>query len=34
MYRLQARYCVERMDVGLWALVLSQDNSFRKNIID
>lgn len=26
MYRLQARYCVERMDAGLWAIVLSENN--------
>lgn len=34
MYRLQARYCVERMDAGLWGAVLGEENPFRANIID
>ena len=34
MYRLQARYCVERMDVQLWAKVLDENNQFRNNIVD
>ena len=34
LYRLQARYLVERQSLDLWALVLSAENPHRKAIID
>jgi len=34
MYRLQARYLVERQAPELWAQVLSPDNEHRKHIVD
>merc|ERR1719421_1597731 len=34
LFRLQARYLVERQSSELWALVLVPDNQFRRNVID
>jgi clathrin heavy chain len=34
MFRLQARYCVERMDLELWKKVLSEENQFKKSLIE
>ncbi|CAK75677.1 unnamed protein product (macronuclear) [Paramecium tetraurelia] len=34
MYRVQAKYLVERQDVDLWAGVLQETNPHRKNLID
>jgi clathrin heavy chain len=33
-YKDQARYCVQRMDKDLWVLVLAEDNSHRRSLID
>lgn len=34
MYKLQARYIVERSDSDLWLSVLGDDNKFRRQLID
>lgn len=34
LFRLQARYLVERQSPDLWALVLNPDNQYRRNVID
>jgi len=34
LFRLQARYLVERQSPDLWELVLSEDNQHRRNVID
>lgn len=34
LFRLQARYLVERQSTDLWAMVLTPDNEFRRNVID
>merc|ERR1719443_1324637 len=34
LFRLQARYLVERQSPELWALVLQADNQYRRNVID
>ncbi|KAL5974984.1 hypothetical protein ACLOJK_031660 [Asimina triloba] len=34
LFKLQARYVVERMDSDLWEKVLSPDNEYRRQLID
>jgi len=34
LFRLQARYLVERQSPELWALVLNPENQYRRNVID
>jgi clathrin heavy chain len=34
LFKVQARYVVERMDPVLWATVLQEDNPFRRQLID
>ncbi|KAL3681952.1 hypothetical protein R1sor_024908 [Riccia sorocarpa] len=34
LFKLQARYVVERMDADLWAKVLDPENPFRRQLID
>jgi len=34
LFRLQARYLVERQSQELWALVLTKDNEYRRQVID
>ncbi|BAT81103.1 Clathrin heavy chain 2 [Vigna angularis] len=34
LFKLQARYVVERMDGDLWAKVLDPDNDYRRQLID
>mmetsp|Transcript_7206 Transcript_7206/g.12899 ORF Transcript_7206/g.12899 Transcript_7206/m.12899 type:complete len:1693 (+) Transcript_7206:262-5340(+) len=34
LFKDQARYCVERQDMGLWERVLSGDNPHRRRVID
>lgn len=34
LYRIQARYLVERQDEALWAKVLTAENTHRKSVID
>ncbi|RVW56591.1 Clathrin heavy chain 2 [Vitis vinifera] len=34
LFKLQARYVVERMDADLWEKVLSPDNEYRRQLID
>lgn len=34
MFKLQARYIVERQDVGLWAKVLGEEHKHRRQLID
>ena len=34
LFKLQARYVAERQDPGLWAKVLSEDNTYRRQHID
>jgi len=34
LFKVQARYVVERMDMTLWKTVLSEENSNRRNLID
>merc|ERR1712151_205414 len=34
LFRLQARYLVERQSPELWALVLTAENQYRRNVID
>merc|ERR1719460_3481763 len=34
LFRLQARYLVERQNPELWALVLDPENQYRRNVID
>ncbi|KAJ1401185.1 Tetratricopeptide-like helical domain superfamily, partial [Sesbania bispinosa] len=34
LFKLQARYVVERMDGDLWAKVLTPDNDYRRQLID
>jgi len=34
LFKDQARYCVERQDMGLWERVLSSDNPHRRRVID
>eukprot|EP00928_Gymnodinium_smaydae_P000827 TRINITY_DN1030_c0_g1_i3.p1 TRINITY_DN1030_c0_g1~~TRINITY_DN1030_c0_g1_i3.p1 ORF type:complete len:1741 (-),score=474.00 TRINITY_DN1030_c0_g1_i3:126-5348(-) len=34
LFRLQARYLVERQSPELWALVLDPNNEYRRNVID
>ncbi|KAI0987660.1 hypothetical protein GJ496_003725 [Pomphorhynchus laevis] len=34
LFKIEARYLVRRKDLLLWQSVLSEDNEFRKNVID
>ena len=34
LFKVQARYIVERMDSDLWNKVLLEDNQFRRQLID
>lgn len=34
LFKVQARYIVERMDSDLWAKVLEEENPFRRQLID
>jgi clathrin heavy chain len=34
LYRMQARYLVERQSAELWGHVLREDNPHRKQVID
>ena len=34
LFKVQARYVVERMDGDLWAVALQEDNQYRRNLID
>jgi len=34
LFRLQARYLVERQSKELWAIVLTPDNPYRKQVIE
>jgi len=34
LYRMQARYLVERQSIELWTYVLREDNPHRKQVID
>lgn len=34
LFKVQARYIVERMDADLWATTLQEDNKFRRQLID
>ena len=34
LFKVQARYIVERMDSDLWNKVLEEDNQFRRQLID
>ena len=34
LFKLQARYVVERQDMELWALALAEENTFRRQFID
>jgi hypothetical protein len=34
LFKVQARYVVERMDADLWATVLQEENPFRRQLID
>ena len=34
LFKVQARYIVERMDPELWAQVLTEDNAYRRQLID
>jgi clathrin heavy chain len=34
LFKDQARYCVERQDMDLWARVLAEDNPHRRRVID
>lgn len=34
LFKVQARYIVERMDTELWAKVLEEENPFRRQLID
>lgn len=34
LFKVQARYIVERMDSDLWNKVLQEDNQFRRQLID
>merc|ERR1712151_1351033 len=34
LFRLQARYLVERQSTELWALVLNEENQHKRNVID
>eukprot|EP00931_Biecheleriopsis_adriatica_P053822 TRINITY_DN3159_c0_g1_i5.p1 TRINITY_DN3159_c0_g1~~TRINITY_DN3159_c0_g1_i5.p1 ORF type:complete len:1502 (+),score=433.83 TRINITY_DN3159_c0_g1_i5:139-4506(+) len=34
LFRLQARYLVERQSADLWTLVLNPENQYRRNVID
>ena len=34
LFKVQARYIVERMDPELWGEVLTEDNAFRRQLID
>ena len=34
LFKVQARYIVERMDPALWATVLAEDNAYRRQLID
>ncbi|KAF7816495.1 clathrin heavy chain 1 [Senna tora] len=34
LFKLQARYVVERMDADLWEKVLNPDNAYRRQLID
>ena len=34
LFKLQARYVVERMDTDLWGKVLGEDNTYRRQLID
>ena len=34
LFKVQARYIVERMDPELWGQVLTEDNAFRRQLID
>lgn len=34
LFKQQARYLVERMDEELWAKVLSEENEYRRSVID
>ena len=34
LFKVQARYVVERMDGDLWAVALQEDNQYRRALID
>ena len=34
LFKVQARYVVERMDGDLWAVALQEDNPYRRALID
>ena len=34
LFKVQARYVVERMDTDLWAVALQEDNPYRRALID
>lgn len=34
LFKVQARYIVERMDTDLWNKVLEEDNQYRRQLID
>lgn len=34
LFKLQARYVVERQDMELWAKALEEENTFRRQFID
>ena len=34
LFKVQARYVVERMDAELWATALQDDNQYRRALID
>lgn len=34
LFRVQARYLVERQDAALWALALDHENKYRRSVID
>lgn len=34
LFKLQARYVVERQDMELWAKALDEENTFRRQFID
>lgn len=34
LYKVQARYLVERQEASLWALVLKEENTHRKQLVD
>ena len=34
LFKLQARYVVERQDMELWAKALTEENTYRRQFID